>query len=69
MLLREDRKDEVMIDGFGMKSKEGAISMVENIIMGKDGDPQVVRDEVSLAPKVVTIKILIKNHAEAFIRQ
>ena len=69
MSLREDRKDEVVIGGFGMKSKEGAINMVESIIVGKDGDPQVLKDKVSLAPKVVPIKFATRDHAEAFVRQ
>ena len=67
--LREDRKDEVVIGGFGTKSKEGAINMVESIIGGKDGDPQVLKDKVSLIPKVVPIKFATRDHAEAFVRQ
>ena len=55
--------------GFGMKSKEGAITMVESIIVGKDGDLQVLKDKVSLAPKVVPIKFATRDHAEAFVRQ
>ena len=69
MPLREDRKDEVVIGGFGMKSKEETITMVESIIIGKDGDPQVLKDKVSLAPKVVSIKFVTRDHAEAFDRQ
>ena len=65
----EDRKDEVVIGRLGMKSKEGVISEVENIIAGEDGDPQVLKDKVSLSPKVVPIKFVTRDHAEALVRQ
>ena len=34
--------DEVEIEGFGMKSKDGAIQMVEKVIEGKEGNPQII---------------------------
>ena len=52
-----------------MKSKEGAIEMIEKIIMDKDGDPQILKDKVSYAPKVVPVKFQSNEYAEAFVRQ
>ena len=43
--------------------------MVESIIVGKDGEPQVLKDNVIFVPKVVPIKFVTRDHAEAFDRQ
>ena len=66
---REGRSDEVVIGGFGLKSKEGAIEMIEKIIMDKDGDPQIFKDKVSYVSKVVPIKFQSNEYAEVFVRQ
>ena len=59
----------MVIGGFGLKSKEGAIEMIEKIIMDKDGDPQILKDKVSYAPKVVPVKFQSNEYAEAFVCQ
>ena len=51
--LHEDaRTDEIVIGGFGLKSKDGAIVMVEKVITGADGNPQIFYDRISMVPKV-----------------
>ena len=52
-----------------MKSKDGAIQMIEKVIEGKEGNPQIMVDRVSLAPQVVPVKFTSKDYAEAFVRQ
>ena len=55
MPLREDRNDEVVIGGFGMKSKERRINVIENIIMIKDDDPQILKENMNLHSKTFMI--------------
>ena len=52
-----------------MKSKDGAIQMVEKVIEGKEGNPQIMVDRVNLASQVVPVKFTSKDYAEAFVRQ
>ena len=66
---RENLSDEVVVGGFGQKSKDGAISLVQLIIEGKPGEPWVIRDKVGQVPKVVPIKFASRDHAELFIRE
>ena len=35
LLVKDGERDEVVIGGFGMKSKDGAIQIIEKIIDGK----------------------------------
>ena len=67
--LREARSEEVVIGGFGQKSKEGAISLVEKIIHGKAGDPYVVKEKTSQVPQVVPVKFASRDYAEQFVRE
>ena len=64
----EGRHDEIVIGGFGSKSKDGAIRMVEKILDGKEGNPQILKERVSHAPKVVPVKFSSQEYAEAFVR-
>ena len=66
---REARSEEVVIGGFGQKSKEGAISLVEKIIHGKAGDPYVVKEKTSQVPQVVPVKFASRDYAEQFVRE
>ena len=67
--VREGRSDEVVIGGFGLKSKHGAIALVEKIIEGKSCDPQIIMDRVSFTPTVIPIKFSSSNYAEEFGRE
>ena len=67
--VREGRSDEVVIGGFGLKSKYGAIALVEKIIEGKIVDPQIIMDRVSFTPTVIPIKFSSSNYAEEFVRE
>ena len=39
------RTDEIVIVGFGLKSKDGAIAMVEKVITGKACNPKILQTE------------------------
>ena len=43
--------------------------MVEKIIDGQDGGPVVLKENMSMAPKVVLVKFVSNDHAEAFVRR
>ena len=45
---RDARTDEVVIGGFGQKSKDGAIKMIEKIIDGKEVNPTIILAKLSL---------------------
>ena len=47
---RGSRSEEIVIGGFGQKSKEGAINLVENIIQGKASDPYEMKEKTSQVP-------------------
>ena len=54
--LRGDvRADEVMIGGFGLKSKDGVIRIFEKIIIGNDDNPIIMIDRVSMLPNVILV--------------
>ena len=59
----------MVIDGFGLKSKEGAIQLVQQIVEGEDGDPFIFKVKTSLTSKVVPVKFISKDHVEIFVRQ
>ena len=65
---REEGGDEIVIGGFGQKSKEGAITMVQKIIDDKAGGPHVINERTSQTPQVVPVKCSSRDHAEVFIR-
>ena len=67
--VREGRSDEVVIGGFGLNSKEGAIQLVQQIIEGKYGEPFIFKDKTSLTPKVVSVTFNSRDYAETFVRQ
>ena len=49
--------DEIVLCGFDLKSKDGAIAMVENVITGKDDNPKILYDRFNLVPKVLPKKL------------
>ena len=51
----QDYSNEIVIGGFGEKSKEGAIAMVILILRGQDGNPQIIDERVAAIPRVVRI--------------
>ena len=61
------RLDEIVIGGFGFKSKEVAIMMIEKVIDGTGGNPIILKEKVSLAPKVVHIKFDSTGDAQDFV--
>ena len=61
---REDiRLDEIVIGGLGFKSKERTIIIIEKVIDGKEDNPTILKDKVSLAQKVVPVKFDSRGHA------
>ena len=58
-----------MIGGFGLKSKHGAIALVEKIIEGKSVDLQIIMDRVNFTPSVIPIKLFSSRNAEEFVRE
>ena len=64
-----NRTDKIVIGGFGLKSKYGAIALVEKIIEGKSCDPQIIMDRVSFTPTIIPIKFSSSNYAEEFVRE
>ena len=58
----------MVIGGCGLKSKEGAIEMIEKIIKDKDGDPQILKDKVSYAPNILPMKFQSNEYDEIFAR-
>ena len=63
------RTNEIVIGGFGLKSKQGAINLVEKIIDGKPGEPKIIMDRVSFTPTVIPIKFSSNDYAEQFVQQ
>ena len=47
-----------------MKSKDDAIQIIETVIQGKEGNPWIIADRVSLAPQVVPVKFTSKDYAQ-----
>ena len=45
---RDARTDEVVIGGFGQKSKDDAVNMISNIIDCKDGNSNIILIKMSL---------------------
>ena len=43
--------------------------MIEKVTVGKDGNPTILKDKVSLAPKEIPVKFDLSDHAEAFVRR
>ena len=43
--------------------------MIEKVIDGKEGNPTILKDKVSLAPTVGSVKFDLKGHAEDFVRR
>ena len=65
----EQDETEIVIGGFVLKSKHGAIALVEKIIEGKSCDPQIIMDRVSFTSTVIPIKFSSSNYAEEFVRE
>ena len=64
-----NRTDEVVIGGFGLKSKDGAIRIVEKAIAGNDDNPIIMKDQVSMVPEVIPVRLDSRTHAETFVRR
>ena len=58
-----------MIGGFGLKSKDGAIKIVEKVIAGNDGNPTIIKDRVSMVPSKMSLKFDSSTHTETFVRR
>ena len=56
---RESRSEEVLINGFGQKSKAGAISVAQTIIKGKSSDPYMVKEKISRDQ----VELLVRENA------
>ena len=61
------RNTEIVIDDFEHKSKAGAIVMVQKILEGIDGNPQIVSDRTSNVPKVVPVTFVDHGSAKRFL--
>ena len=57
----------MIIGGFGLNSKEGAIQLVQQIIEGKYGEPFIFKDKTSLTPKVVPVNFVSNDYAETLV--
>ena len=44
----DSRNEEIVIGCFGLKSKDGAMRIVEKLIAGNDGNPTIMEDRVSM---------------------
>ena len=62
------RNEEIVIGGVGLKSKDGAIKIVEKVIVGNDGNPTIVKNPVSMVPKIIILKFDSRIHSESFVR-
>ena len=61
------RKNEIVIGGFGKKTKLGAMKMIEQIIEGVAGNPQIVSDRVGNAPTIVPVQFASTTAANDFL--
>ena len=58
----DSRNEEIEIGGFGLKSKDGAIRIVEKVIAGNNGNSTIMEDRVSMVPKVIPVKFNLRTH-------
>ena len=58
----DDRNEEMLIGGVGLKSKDGAVRIVEKEIAGNDNKPTIIEDRVSMVPKVIPVKFNLRTH-------
>ena len=63
------RNEAVKIWDFGLKSKDWAIRIVENVIARNNDNPWIIEDRTSMESKVISVKFDSRFHAEAFIRR
>ena len=59
-----DRGNEIVIKGFKLKSKAGAMAMTEKILKDIQGDPEIIHDRIANVPVVVPIRFKDSSSAE-----
>ena len=64
----QSRQDEIVIGGFQLKSKDGAITMVKEILKDIAGNPTIV-DRVANVPSVIPIKFDSVEAANKFVQE
>ena len=61
------RSDEIVVGGFELKSRAGAISMTRRILDKIPGNPKILEEKVSATPQVVPVKFENDKFVKAFV--
>lgn len=61
------RTNEVVIGDFKMKSKHGAMTMVQAILGGVDGSPSIIIERVANVPEVIPVMFDTAESASRFV--